>query len=179
MNCLIGEWGRDSERTAGKASEGGGKWCRCEYRGQISVLLFNYVLLCTKQHYFTLFSSISWSELKCSVSYCRWHWVDCVNKTKYCKSLSSDSVDLRMIRWGKFDFYFDLVVWVSVLISLFFLSRTSLSLFWMCPTSRWSSTGISRLTLRRSPTSSDFFKRTWCIFELTFLECRRWVYYVM
>ncbi len=68
---------------------------------------------------------------------------------------------------------------MSVLISLFFLSRTSLSLFWMCPTSRWSSTRISRLTLRRSPTNSDFFKRTWCIFELTFLECQRWVYYVI
>ncbi|KAL0168203.1 hypothetical protein M9458_036425, partial [Cirrhinus mrigala] len=50
---------------------------------------------------------------------------------------------------------------------------TSLSLFWMCPTSRWSSTKISRLMLRRSPTSSGSFKRTWCIFELTFLECQR------
>lgn len=44
-------------------------------------------------------------------------------------------------------------------VSLVSLSRTSWSLCWMFPTSRWSSTEISRHTLRRLPISRNYYKR--------------------
>lgn len=51
--------------------------------------------------------------------------------------------------------------------------RTSWSPCWTCPTSRWSSTGTSRPTRRRYPTSRDYCRRTWCTSELRSLRCPR------
>lgn len=51
--------------------------------------------------------------------------------------------------------------------------RTSWSPCWTCPTSRWSSTGTSRPTRRRYPTSRDYCRRTWCTSELRSLRCSR------
>ena len=44
----------------------------------------------------------------------------------------------------------------------------------MFPTSRWSSTEISRPTLRRSPISRNCSKRTWCTSGLKYPKFPRW-----